>query len=170
MDMFSTLIQIYSGSESKTKEKGLGYRVVMDFMEPYFHLFIDNFYISIKLLIDLFAKGTYCAGTSWSNRKYFPMKIIPSKGTESTDIQPGSFYFAVGKEMDSSLQHQAPPVVRIRVVVAFQILKKRVPPVVKISAVVTKIAPVATPLRCHGIKYNAQYFCFCGNEASKGMP
>ena len=100
--------QIYTGSESKAKEKGLGYRVVMDLMEPYFHkghcLFIDNYYTSVKLLIDLLAKGTYCAGTARSNRKYFPTEIIPSKGTESTDIQPGSFRFAVGKEKDSSLQ------------------------------------------------------------------
>ena len=97
--------QIYTGSENKTKEKGLGYRVVMDLMEPYFHkghcLFIDNFYTSVKLLIDLLAKGTYCAGTARSNRKYFPTEIMPSKGTE---VQPGSFRFAIGKEKDSGLQ------------------------------------------------------------------
>ena len=90
--------QIYTGSDERTKEKGLAYRVVMDLMEPYFHkgycLFIDNFYTSVKLLIDLFAKGTYCTGTARSNRKYFPAEIIPAKGTQ---VEPGNFRFAVGK-------------------------------------------------------------------------
>ena len=90
--------QIYTGSEEKTKEKGLAYRVVMDLMEPYLHkghcLFIDNFYTTVKLLIDLFAKGTYCTGTARSNRKYFPAEIIPAKGTQ---VEPGNFCFAIGK-------------------------------------------------------------------------
>ena len=90
--------QIYTGSEGKTKEKGLAYRVVMDLMEPYSHkghcLFIDNFYTTVKLLIDLLAKGAYCTGTARSNRKYFPMEIIPAKGTQ---VEPGNFCFAIGK-------------------------------------------------------------------------
>ena len=45
-------------------------------------------------MIDLFAKGTYCAGTARSNRKYFPAEIIPAKGTQ---VEPGNFCFAVGK-------------------------------------------------------------------------
>ena len=69
---------IYTGSNEKTKEKGLAYRVVMDLMEPYFHkghcLFIDNFYTGVQLLIDFVAKGTYCAGTARSNRKFFQQR------------------------------------------------------------------------------------------------
>lgn len=91
--------QIYTGSNEKTKEKGLAYRVVMDLMEPYFHkghcLFIDNFYTGVQLLIDLVAKGTYCAGTARSNRKFFPAEIIPAK-EKGTQVEPGNFCFAVG--------------------------------------------------------------------------
>lgn len=90
--------QIYTGSENRTQGKGLAYRVVMDLMEPYFHkghcLFVDNFYTSVKLLIDLLAKGTYCAGTTRSNRKYFPVELIPPKGTK---VEPGNFRFAIGE-------------------------------------------------------------------------
>ena len=72
-------IQIYTG-----KEKGLGYCVVMDLMKPYYFkaycLFVDNFYSSVKLFLDLLAKGTCCTSTAQTNRKYFPLEC--SKGVE----------------------------------------------------------------------------------------
>ena len=78
--------QIYTGSESGTKEKGLGHCVVMDLMEPYHFkghcLFIDNFYTRVKLLADLLDKGTYCTGTARPNREYFPEKILPAANDE----------------------------------------------------------------------------------------
>ena len=45
-------------------------------------------------MIDLFAKGTYCADTECSNRKYFPAEIIPAKGAP---VEPGNFCFVIGK-------------------------------------------------------------------------
>ena len=87
--------QVYTGSDPKTKEKGLSHRVVMDLMQPYLFkkhcLFIDNFYTSVELLGDLLDKGTYCVGTARSNRKHFPLDIVPDS---SASI--GSFRFAVG--------------------------------------------------------------------------
>ena len=89
--------QIYTGSESSIKKKGLGHRVVMKLMEPYYFkgncLFIDNLYTSVKLLVDLLDKGTYCTGTARPNRKYFPAEILPAAKDE---MVPGNFCFAVG--------------------------------------------------------------------------
>ena len=67
--------QIYTGATNDVLKHGLGYRVVMDLIEQYQHkghcLFVDNFYTSPKLLIDLFVKGTYGTGTVRTNRKCF---------------------------------------------------------------------------------------------------
>ena len=93
--------QVYTGSDTKTKEKGLSHRVVMDLMRPYFFkkhcLFVDNFYTSVELLGDLLDKGTYCVGTARSNRKHFPIDIIPDN---STSI--GTFRFAVGTRCEAA--------------------------------------------------------------------
>ena len=52
-------------------------------------LFIDNFYISPQLLVDLLQKGIYCTGTVKTNRIMFPKELIPN-----TAMLPGSFRFA----------------------------------------------------------------------------
>ena len=87
--------QLYTGSDPKTKEKGLSHRVVMELMRSYLFkkhcLFVDNFYTSVELLGNLLDKGTYCVGTARSNRKHFPIDIVPDS---SASI--GSFRFAVG--------------------------------------------------------------------------
>jgi len=87
--------EIYTG-KATGKEKGLGYRVVMDLMKPYFlrgHcLFVDNFYSSVTLFVDLLAKGTFCTGTARTNRKYFPLEIIPEG-----ELEIGSYRFLLEK-------------------------------------------------------------------------
>ena len=64
-------------------KKGLGYRVVMKLMEQYqgkgHCVFVDNFYTSPQLLLDLLARSTYCVGTTKTNRKDFPVQLIPEK-------------------------------------------------------------------------------------------
>lgn len=49
--------QIYTGKLDAGQEKGLSYRVVFDLMEDYLesnhHLFVDNYYTTIKLFQDL---------------------------------------------------------------------------------------------------------------------
>ena len=57
---------------------GLGYDVVMKLMTPYFnqgyHLYVDNFYTSVTLFKDLFARGVGATGTIRENQiaKYGP--------------------------------------------------------------------------------------------------
>ena len=50
-----------------TSEHGLGYDVVMKLMEPYlgqgYHLYLDNYYTSPRLVSDLFLHGTPSVGT-----------------------------------------------------------------------------------------------------------
>ena len=93
-------LQIYTGAENDQMKKGLGlgYRVVMDLMEQYqgkgHCLFIDNFYTTSQLLIDLLAQGTYCTGTFRTNRKGFPMQLIPNMSMET-----GTFRFATAKHL-----------------------------------------------------------------------
>ena len=65
--------QVYTGaSESTDRRTGLSYRVVMDLMMLYqvkgHCLFIDNFYTSPRLLLDLLTLGTFCTGTVRANR------------------------------------------------------------------------------------------------------
>ena len=63
--------------------KGLGYDVVMKLMDPYFHqgyhLYVDNFYTSVSLFKDLFAKDVRATGTIRDNRRDFPDNLKNSK-------------------------------------------------------------------------------------------
>lgn len=88
--------QVYTGAsdgEKTDKSIGLGHKVVMQLMEAYqgkgHCLFIDNFYTSPALLLELLDKGTYCTGTVRTNRRNFPDALRPSK-----KHQMGSFRFA----------------------------------------------------------------------------
>ena len=89
---------IYTGAEADPVKKGLGYRVVMKLMEQYqgkgHCVFIDNFYTSPQLLLDLLAHSTYCVGTVKTNRKDFPVQLIPEE-----TMDPGSFRFATAGQL-----------------------------------------------------------------------
>ena len=62
---------------------GLGYDVVMKLMTPYFnqgyHLYVDNFYTSVTLFKDLFARGVGATGTIRENQRDFPENLKDSK-------------------------------------------------------------------------------------------
>ena len=77
---------MYTGvtdGEKTDKNISLGHKVVMQLMGAYqgkgHRLFIDNFYTSPSLLIDLLEKGTYCTGTVHTNRRNFPNALKPDK-------------------------------------------------------------------------------------------
>ena len=57
-------------------------------------LFIDNYYTSPQLLIDLLEKNKYCTGTIRTTRKNLPLDIVPSGGG---DI--GTFRFATTNKL-----------------------------------------------------------------------
>ena len=59
---------VYTGKDSSSKDDhGVANGVVMKLVAPFFfqgyHLFIDNFYTSQKLLDDLYQLGIYTTGT-----------------------------------------------------------------------------------------------------------
>ena len=74
--------------------KGLAYRVVNDLIQKFqgknHLLYVDIFYTSPELLVDLLKKGVYCTGTVRSNRKTFPKNLIPC----NKSAQIGSYRFA----------------------------------------------------------------------------
>ena len=63
--------------------KGLGHDVVMKLMDSYFHqgyhLYVDNFYTSVTLFKDLFARGVRATGTIRDTRRDFPENFKNSK-------------------------------------------------------------------------------------------
>ena len=68
--------QIYTGASDNGAEHGLATRVVFDLMKPYldkgYHLYVDNFYTSLKLIQELEKRKTYACGTVRINRGEFP--------------------------------------------------------------------------------------------------
>ena len=76
---------IYTGKSTsgQPSENGLGYDVVMRLLTPLlhqgYHLFVDNFYTSIKLIKDLFHLGTPGCGTTVQNRRSFPVTMKDGK-------------------------------------------------------------------------------------------
>lgn len=94
--------QVYTGAmtrETGDEGRSLGHRVVMNLMEPFLgkghRLFVDNFYSSIPLFLDLLSKNTYATGTIVSNRKYFPQGLKDLKGC----LDIGSYKFATSSKL-----------------------------------------------------------------------
>ena len=78
---FNVYIGKVAGQEISAN--GLGYDVVMKLMNPYFHqgyhLYVDNFYTSVTLFKDLYARGVGATGTIRDNRRDFPANMKDSK-------------------------------------------------------------------------------------------
>jgi hypothetical protein len=78
--------EVYTGRKANAVEKNLGANVVKTLTKPYIntyrHIYIDNFFTSIGLLIDLLKCGLYACGTVRTNRKGFPgqLKTLAKKG------------------------------------------------------------------------------------------
>ena len=73
--------EVYTGKKSDSVEKGLGATVVKtlsdDMHHTHRHLYFDNFFSSVDLLLDLFRVGLYGCGTLRSNRRGFPEVLKP---------------------------------------------------------------------------------------------
>ena len=63
---------MYTGKVDGAQEKGLAYRVVFDLLTPYlnkwYRVFFDNFFSSVKLVVDLLKQQTLACGTLCTNR------------------------------------------------------------------------------------------------------
>ena len=90
-------LQVYTGAESDIDKKGVARRVVLDLLNGYqgknHLLYVDNFYTSAELLLDLLDIGVYCTGTVCTDRKHFPKELVPS----SKALPMGNYRFAVSE-------------------------------------------------------------------------
>jgi len=98
--------QVYTGAMSKEANsltKALGHRVVMDLMQPFLgkgnRLFVNNFYTSVPLFLELLDNGTYATGTVVANRKYLPEGLK----AERNQLQIGSYSFATSEKMTACI-------------------------------------------------------------------
>ena len=73
--------QVYTGKHGDSTEKGLGAKVVKHLTSPYVnscrHVYFDNFFTGIDLLLDLERSQLYRCGTVRTNRKGFPSELKP---------------------------------------------------------------------------------------------
>ena len=83
---YVSAFDVYTGKKGQAVEHGLGARVVKelssDLHHTYRHLYFDNFFSSVDLLLDLWRTGLYGCGTMRTNRKGFPklLKCHVKKG------------------------------------------------------------------------------------------
>lgn len=72
---------MYTEKKSDSVEKGLGATVVKtlsdDMHHTHWHLYFENFFSSVDLLLDLFRVGLYGCGTLRSNRRGFTQVLKP---------------------------------------------------------------------------------------------
>ena len=78
---FISMFQLYTGKQGNTVQMGLGANVVTTLTEPYIktfrHVYFDNFFTSVDLLLDLYQSGLHGCGTVRTNQKGFPRQLKP---------------------------------------------------------------------------------------------
>ena len=76
---FVTNLEVHTGKKEGSIEKGLGSSVVQSltkaFHSTYRHIYFDNFFSSVDLLLDLCRVGLYGCGTLRMNRRGFPEQL-----------------------------------------------------------------------------------------------
>ena len=75
--------EVYTGKCTPVSKFGLAYDVVWrltkSIWDQGYHLFFENFYTGVQLLIDLIQKKGYCCGTLLTNRKNVPAEFKDKK-------------------------------------------------------------------------------------------
>ena len=73
--------EVYTGKKANAVEKNLGSNVVktltQHYMNTFRHVYFDNFFTGVGLLLDFLKSGLYGCGTLRSNRKGFPEDLKP---------------------------------------------------------------------------------------------
>ena len=98
--------QVYTGRAARAnQEHGLGYRVVMDMIQPYLglhhHLYFDRFFTSPALVENLETQATYCCATVQLNRVGIPAACKKLKLRNRGDVvfqQKGNEVLSVWKD------------------------------------------------------------------------
>ena len=105
---YVSAFEVYTGKKGNSVEHGLGANVVKclteDLHHTYRHVYVDNFFSSADLFLDLFRAGLYSCGTLRTNRKGFPeaLKVPAKKGFkergESKTYQKGNLTVSVWQD------------------------------------------------------------------------
>ena len=76
---YISIFQVYFSKKGKDTEKALGRKVVKHIMEElqntYQHVYVDNYFASVDLALDLHRTGLYSCATLRSSRKSFPLEL-----------------------------------------------------------------------------------------------
>ena len=79
---YISAFEVYTGKKEGSTEHGLGANVVMSLTEQlhntHHHVYFDNFFSSVDLLLNLYKRGLYGCGTMRTNRKGFPEALKPT--------------------------------------------------------------------------------------------
>ena len=71
--------------------------VVLNLTEPYAHkgyrLFVDNWYTSVPLFLELERRGILACGTVRSNRKFLPKEIVDQQNEQVKRLKRGDSLF-----------------------------------------------------------------------------
>ena len=88
---------IYTGKEGPAASKDLAMRVVLNLTEPYAHkgyrLFVDNWYTSVPLFLELERRSILACGTVRGNRKFLPKEIVDQKNEQVKRLKRGDSLF-----------------------------------------------------------------------------
>ena len=84
---YTVKFDIYTGKRGNATQHGLAYDVIFDLLDGYLSkghiVFMDRFYSSLQLYLDLFQLGTGAVGTIMTTRKGSP-KNVNNKLTKSS--------------------------------------------------------------------------------------
>ena len=79
---------IYTGKEGPAASKDLAMHVVLKLTEPYankgYRLFVDNWYTSVPVFLELERRGILACGTVRGNRKFLPKDIVDQRSSSSS--------------------------------------------------------------------------------------
>ncbi len=105
---YVSAFEVYTGKKGDRVEQGLGSKVVKgltdDLHDTYRHVYFDNFFSGVDLLLDLFRDGLYSCGTLRTNRKGFPeaLRVNAKKGFkergDSKTYQKGNLTVSVWQD------------------------------------------------------------------------
>ena len=88
---------IYTGKERPAASKHLAMRVVLNLTEPYAHkgyrLFVDNWYTSVPLSLELERRSILACGTVRGNRKFLPKEIVDQQNEQVKRVKRGVLSF-----------------------------------------------------------------------------
>ena len=88
---------IYTGKEGPAVSRDLAMRVVLKLVEPYvdkgYRLFVDNWYTSVPLLLELERRGILACGTVRGNRKFLPKDIVDQRKEQVKRLKRGESLF-----------------------------------------------------------------------------